>query len=217
MTRRTGAVVVLVAMIWVRWPMPDRRHRLLLRVGRRPLRQFAYLKASNPTEDAHLGCGGSLTGHAGNSSALSADGNTIAVGAPHENERRQGHQRQTGRQARLQLRRGVRVHPQRRYRGAAGLHQGVEPGARAPISGRRRLEPRRQHAGGRPPTTSPARATGINGNQNDRSIPEAGAVYIFTRSGTHVVAAGVHQGLEHRQAGVGEGSPKATSSATPWR
>src|SRR5205823_1038725 len=27
-------------------------------------------------------------------------------------------------------------------------------------------------------------ATGINGNQNDHSIPEAGAVYIFTRSGT---------------------------------
>ena len=26
-------------------------------------------------------------------------------------------------------------------------------------------------------------ATGINGNQNDRSIPEAGAVYIFTRTG----------------------------------
>src|SRR5439155_14547453 len=27
-------------------------------------------------------------------------------------------------------------------------------------------------------------ATGINGNQNDDSIPEAGAVYVFTRSGT---------------------------------
>ena len=30
----------------------------------------------------------------------------------------------------------------------------------------------------------PSAATGINGNQNDRSIPEAGAVYVFTRSGT---------------------------------
>ncbi len=27
-------------------------------------------------------------------------------------------------------------------------------------------------------------ATGINGNQNDDSIPQAGAVYIFTRTGT---------------------------------
>ena len=27
-------------------------------------------------------------------------------------------------------------------------------------------------------------ATGINGNQADRSIPEAGAVYIFTRTGS---------------------------------
>ena len=27
-------------------------------------------------------------------------------------------------------------------------------------------------------------ATGINGNQDDNSIPQAGAVYVFTRSGT---------------------------------
>ena len=27
-------------------------------------------------------------------------------------------------------------------------------------------------------------ATGINGNQNDNSIPQAGAVYVFTRTGT---------------------------------
>ncbi len=42
-------------------------------------------------------------------------------------------------------------------------------------------------------------ATGINGNQADRSIPEAGAVYIFTRTRQHLVAAGLHQGVEHGQ------------------
>ena len=54
------------------------------------LRQVAYLKASNPAEDAHLGCGGSLTGHAGNASAISDDGNTIALGAPHESSGAKG-------------------------------------------------------------------------------------------------------------------------------
>src|SRR5260221_669109 len=55
-----------------------------------PLRQIAYLKASNPIEDAHFGCGGTLTGHAGNASAMSADGTTLAVGAPHENSGARG-------------------------------------------------------------------------------------------------------------------------------
>src|SRR6266853_1123393 len=30
----------------------------------------------------------------------------------------------------------------------------------------------------------PSAAKGINGNQNDKSIPQAGAVYVFTRTGT---------------------------------
>jgi hypothetical protein len=54
------------------------------------LRQVAYLKASNPAEDAHFGCGGTLTGHAGNASAISDDGNTIAIGAPHESSGAKG-------------------------------------------------------------------------------------------------------------------------------
>src|SRR5437867_8541327 len=54
------------------------------------LRQVAYIKASNPVEDAHLGCGGTLTGHAGNASAVSGDGTTLAIGAPHENSGAKG-------------------------------------------------------------------------------------------------------------------------------
>src|SRR5262249_35082870 len=54
------------------------------------LRQVAYLKASNPSEDAHFGDGGTLTGHAGNTSVISDDGSTIAVGAPHDNSGAKG-------------------------------------------------------------------------------------------------------------------------------
>ena len=39
-------------------------------------------------------------------------------------------------------------------------------------------------------------ATGINGNQADNSANSAGAVYVFARTGTTVVAAGVHQVLD---------------------
>ena len=40
-------------------------------------------------------------------------------------------------------------------------------------------------------------AKGVNGNQDDHSIPQAGAVYVFTRSGTTWTPAGLHQGVEH--------------------
>ena len=39
--------------------------------GKGRLMEIAFLKASNPVEDAHFGCGGTLTGHAGNASAIS--------------------------------------------------------------------------------------------------------------------------------------------------
>ena len=48
------------------------------------VRQVAYLKAANPDMGDHFACGGSLPGHSGNAVAISTDGNTIAVGAPHE-------------------------------------------------------------------------------------------------------------------------------------
>jgi hypothetical protein len=80
------------------------------------LRQIAYLKASNASAGAHFGCGGVLDGHSGNGVAISGDGNTIAVGAPHE-------------------------------------------------------------SGG---------SKGINGNQNDGSLYDSGAVYVFARKGTTV-------------------------------
>ena len=51
----------------------------------------------------------------------------------------------------------------------------------------------------------PSAATGINGNQNDRSIPEAGAVYIFTRSGSTWSQQAYIKASNTGQAGVGDG------------
>ena len=55
-----------------------------------PVRQLAYLKASNSEAFDHFACGGSLPGHIGNALAVSGDGNTIAVGAPHESSAARG-------------------------------------------------------------------------------------------------------------------------------
>jgi hypothetical protein len=54
------------------------------------LKQVAYLKASNAEADDHFGCGGVLDGHSGWGVAISGDGNTIAVGAPHESSGARG-------------------------------------------------------------------------------------------------------------------------------
>ena len=48
------------------------------------VRQTAYLKASNADPCDHFGCGGVLDGHAGYGVAISGDGPTLAVAAPHE-------------------------------------------------------------------------------------------------------------------------------------
>ena len=70
-------------------------------------------KRRTPDVYDHFGCGGVLQGHTGHTVSISADGNTIAVGAPHESERRHGHQRQPERQLDLRCRRRVRLHAQR--------------------------------------------------------------------------------------------------------
>ena len=48
------------------------------------LQQVAYIKASNAEAYDHFACGGGSQGHTGNSVALSADGSTMAIGAPCE-------------------------------------------------------------------------------------------------------------------------------------
>ena len=49
-----------------------------------PIKQVAYIKASNTEAYDHFGCGGGNQGHTGTSIAISGDANTMAVGAPFE-------------------------------------------------------------------------------------------------------------------------------------
>ena len=181
MRRRMGSVVVLVAVIvggaaYAKSQAPPSSTAA-------QLRQIAYLKASNPVEDAHFGCGGTLTGHAGNASAISQDGTTIAIGAPHETSGAKGI---NGNQNDKSVyssgavyvftRRGDTV-AQQAYVKASNPGDGANFGSSVALS-------RDGNTMAVAAYYEASAATGINGNQNDRSIPEAGAVYIFTRTGT---------------------------------
>jgi FG-GAP repeat len=147
-----------------------------------PLRQVAYLKASNPVEDAHFGCGGTLTGHAGNASAISADGGTLAVGAPHENSGAKGingnqddHSLYSSGAVYVFTRKANAV-TQQAYIKAASPGETANFGSSVALS-------RDGNTMAVAAYYESSAAKGINGNQDDRSIPEAGAVYIFVRNG----------------------------------
>src|ERR1044071_1992293 len=49
-----------------------------------PVKQIAYIRASNAEALDHFACGGGNQGHTGTSISISGDGNTLAVGAPFE-------------------------------------------------------------------------------------------------------------------------------------
>jgi len=147
-----------------------------------PIRQVAYLKASNTAARAHFGCGGVLDGHSGNGAAMSGDGRTIAIGAPHESSAASG---VNGNQNDSSLydagavyvfvRRGTSW-AQQAYLKASNPGQGDEFGHAVALS-----------ADGNTLAVSAyleaSRARGVNGDQHDRSIPGAGAVYVFVRRG----------------------------------
>ena len=147
------------------------------------VRQTAYLKASNPDASDHFGCGGTVQGHTGHGVALSADGRTLAVGAPHEASRAAGI---NGIQSDNSLFDAGAVYVfsrsgdswiQQAYVKPSNPQTGAEFGHYVALS-----------ADGNTLAVSAyweaSNATGINGNQKDDSIPQAGAVYVFTRQGT---------------------------------
>ena len=143
------------------------------------LRQVAYLKASNPVEDAHFGCGGTLTGHAGNASAISADGSTLAIGAPHENSGAKGINGDQKNQSAEDTgaiyfftRKGT-TWTQTAYVKASNADSYDEFGSAMALSKDGKL----MAVGARGEASA---AKGINGNQNDNSALGAGAVYIFS-------------------------------------
>jgi hypothetical protein len=146
------------------------------------IRQVAYLKASNPSIGAHFGCGGSLPGHIGNSIAISSDGTTLAIGAPHENggargvNGNQNDESAYGSGAVYLFTRRGDSWAQQAYIKASNPGPYDNFGLNVALS-----------ADGNTLAVAAyweaSAAKGINGNQNDDSIPQAGAVYVFTRRG----------------------------------
>ena len=147
-----------------------------------PLKQVAYIKASNAEAYDHFACGGGNQGHTGNSIALSGDGSMMAIGAPFESGGAagvNGNQNDNAMYASGAVYVFVRQGDswaQQAYVKASSPGQSDHFGSSVALS--------------RDGTTmavaahwESSAATGINGNQQDNSIPQAGAVYIFTRTG----------------------------------
>ena len=147
-----------------------------------PLKQVAYIKASNAEAYDHFACGGGNQGHTGNSVALSGDGNILAVGAPFESGGASGvngNQNDNSVYASgavyVYVRQGDSW-TQQAYVKASNPGQSDHFGSSVVLSrdGTTMAVAAHWEASG---------ATGVNGNQNDNSIPQAGAVYVFTRTG----------------------------------
>jgi len=146
------------------------------------IRQAAYIKASNSEAGDHLGCGGFPTGHTGNALAISSDGSTMAVGAPHESSGARGingNQNDNsvyGSGAVYVFTRRGDGWAQQAYIKASNTGQSDHFGAVLALSANGNTLAVGAHF-------EASAATGVNGNQNDDSIAEAGAVYVFTRAG----------------------------------
>lgn len=148
-----------------------------------PLKQIAYIKASNTEAYDHFACGGGNQGHTGNSIALSGDGSTMAVGAPFESGGAagiNGNQRDNSMYAAgavyLYVRQGDSW-VQQAYVKASNPGQSDHFGSSVALSRDGSTLAVAAH-------WEASAATGVNGNQSDNSIPQAGAVYVFTRTGT---------------------------------
>ena len=144
--------------------------------------QTAILKASNAEAYDHFGEGGALPGHTGNTVALSRDGSTIAVGAPHEagggagiNPSQSDNSTMNAGAVYVYTRSGNRW-TQQAYLKPSNPHRNAHFGTVVALS----------DDGDTLAVAAvweSSAATGINGNQKDLTIPQAGAVYIFVRSG----------------------------------
>lgn len=146
------------------------------------VREIGFLKASNPGMYDHFGEGGALPGHTGNTASISADGNTIVVGAPHEasaatgiNGNQSDDSAPNAGAAYVYVRSGG-TWTQQAYVKASNAGRGDYFGSSVDLSADGNTMAIAAH-------WEASAATGINGDQKDDSIPQAGAVYVFTRSG----------------------------------
>jgi hypothetical protein len=142
------------------------------------VRQVAYLKASNADAADHFGNGGTLLG---DSVSISGDGNTIAIGAPHEassaggvNSNQNDNSSYNAGAVYVYTRNGNNW-AQQAYIKPAHAQMSAEFGHVVALSG-----------DGNTLAVSAffesSATKGINGDPKDASIPQAGAVYVFTRA-----------------------------------
>ena len=144
------------------------------------LKEVAYLKASNTEANDHFGNGGTLDGHG---VALSGDGNTLAVSAPYESSGSKGI---NGDQNDNSVYSSGAVYVFIQKNGAWSQQAYIKP-SNPGLSYRFGHVVSLSQDGNTLAVSAhfeASAAKGINGDQNDRSIPQAGAVYLFTRTGT---------------------------------
>jgi len=148
-----------------------------------PLKQDAYIKASNAEAYDHFACGGGNQGHSGNSTSISGDGNTMVIGAPYEsggamgiNGNQDDNSSYASGAVYVFIRQGGSW-AQQAYVKASNTGQSDHFGASVAVSRDGNTMAVTAH-------WESSAATGVNGNQNDDSLKQAGAVYIFTRTGT---------------------------------
>jgi hypothetical protein len=143
--------------------------------------QQAYIKASN------TGAGDSFGGVSNRSLALSADGNTLAVGAPNEDsaatgiDGNQADNSATNAGAVYVFARSGSTWLQQAYVKASNTHLNTPQGDRFGTSVALSADGNTLAVGARGEESA---ATGIDGNQADNSAENAGAVYVFARSGS---------------------------------
>jgi tartrate dehydratase beta subunit/fumarate hydratase class I family protein len=146
------------------------------------LRQTAYIKASNPHMGDHFGNGGTLLG---DSVALSGDGLTMAVGAPNESSNAKGI---NGNQNDTSVYSAGAVYVFTRRNATSPWTQQAYVKASTPQTAAEFGHVVNLSADGNTMAVSAyfeaSASKGINGNESDTSIPQAGAVYVFTRRGT---------------------------------
>ena len=150
--------------------------------GSAGLRQTAYIKASSPHMGDHFGNGGTLLG---DSVAVSGDGLTLAVGAPNESSGAKGI---NGNQDDSSVYSAGAVYVFTRRNTTSPWTQQAYVKASNPQAAAEFGHVVNLSADGNTMAVSAyfeaSASKGINGNQNDDSIPQAGAVYVFTRRGT---------------------------------
>jgi hypothetical protein len=147
------------------------------------IKQIDFLKASNPDAMDHFGCGGVQQGHTGRGVALSGDGTTMAVGAPHEASGAKG---VNGNQRDNSVFEAGAVYVYTRA-GSGWAQQAYLKASNPQMSAGFGHFVALSDDGNTLAVSAyweSSNAKGINGNQQDESIPQAGAVYVFTRQGT---------------------------------